>query len=389
MLFSKGSAKLAGPDHLRALAITLVLLFHYRIFAHPSWIDKAGSFGWTGVDLFFVLSGYLISAPLFKQIAAGRPLSLKEFFVKRVFRILPAYLTVLAVYVFFPVLRERETLAPLWKFLTFTQNYGQDIHRYGTFSHAWSLCVEEQFYLLLPFTMLLIRGRKSVFLVAGLFLLGFALRLYSWYVLIPTGDGIAWYKYMYYPTYTRLDGLLVGISIAGLRQFYPGVRSFFEQKKGWFLVTGLGLTAVAYIICLDPYSFTASIVGFPLVAIAYGCVLISLLSPKNRSFRVSSFIAALSYSLYLSHKIVIHLVQGQADRLGMDVNGTGMFVLCIVACIGAALLLRYAVEKPFMRWRDHVLKVAQREYPSPGIVSSPQSQSATIQTEESESRVSA
>ena len=72
--------------------------------------------------------------------------------------------------------------------------------------------------------MLLIRGRKSIFLVAGLFLLGFALRLYSWYVLIPTGDGIAWYKYMYYPTYTRLlDGLLVGISIAGVkRQFYPG-----------------------------------------------------------------------------------------------------------------------------------------------------------------------
>ena len=55
----------------------------------------------------------------------------------------------LLIYIFIPAFHERETLAPLWKMFTFTQNYGQDIRRYGTFSHAWSLCVEEQFYLLL------------------------------------------------------------------------------------------------------------------------------------------------------------------------------------------------------------------------------------------------
>lgn len=114
--------KLFGLDHLRALAIIMVFVFHYgHIFPHPGWTNSISSFGWTGVDLFFVLSGYLIASQLFASVAKTGTFSLKEFFIKRFSRILPAYFVVVALYFLFPLLREHEALAPLWKYLTFTQ----------------------------------------------------------------------------------------------------------------------------------------------------------------------------------------------------------------------------------------------------------------------------
>src|ERR1700744_2182121 len=116
--------KLLGLDHLRAFAIAYVVLFHFQIFGHPEWVNKAGSFGWTGVDLFFVLSAFLISGQLFNTIAKGKRISLREFFIKRVFRIIPPFLVILLLYAFFPYLREREEFAPIWRYLTFTLNFG-------------------------------------------------------------------------------------------------------------------------------------------------------------------------------------------------------------------------------------------------------------------------
>jgi len=110
----KQKLHLSGLDHLRALAITLVFLFHYRLFAHPGWIETFDSFGWTGVDLFFVLSGYLIARQIFEALKGGG-FSLADFYIKRSFRILPAYWTVLARYICLPAFREWEALAPLWK----------------------------------------------------------------------------------------------------------------------------------------------------------------------------------------------------------------------------------------------------------------------------------
>jgi peptidoglycan/LPS O-acetylase OafA/YrhL len=119
--------KLFGLDHLRALAIILVFFFHYQVaFKHPAWTETIGSFGWVGVDLFFVLSGYLIAAQLFNKVSEGKKISLKEFYIKRFFRIIPAYLLVVAVYFSLPSFREKEALPPLWRFLTFTQNFGLD-----------------------------------------------------------------------------------------------------------------------------------------------------------------------------------------------------------------------------------------------------------------------
>lgn len=144
------AAHLPGLDLLRAIAILLVFAYHASVFfAHPAELRSWAAFGWTGVDLFFVLSGFLITSQLLEVQARG-PINLTGYFLKRGFRILPAYWLVLAVYFLIPAWRETESPAPLWKYLTFTQNLGLDTVNNRTFSHAWSLCIEEQFYLALP-----------------------------------------------------------------------------------------------------------------------------------------------------------------------------------------------------------------------------------------------
>ncbi len=94
----KHSERWYGLDHLRAAAIIVVLMYHYRAFKHPQWIDEVGRFGWTGVDLFFVLSGFLISGQLFKEIEKKGKFSVNIFYIKRFFRIIPAYFFTLFLY---------------------------------------------------------------------------------------------------------------------------------------------------------------------------------------------------------------------------------------------------------------------------------------------------
>jgi len=361
--------KLHGLDHLRALAIISVLCFHYQFFGHPDWErGHASGFGWTGVDLFFVLSGFLIAGQLFERIANGKAISLREFFIKRFFRIIPPYFFVLILYIAFPVVREWGHLSPLWKYFTFTLNFGQDLSKYGTFSHAWSLCIEEQFYLLLPLVFCVFgyfkAGRRSAYLIVLLFIAGFIVRLLSWkYFAAPylsTNDfGLRWNEYVYYPTYNRLDGLLVGVSIAGLFTFYQKVKAWANRWCYLLLAVGIFMLIVAFQLCAVYASYNTAIYGFPIISIAYGLVLAAFVSPSCIFFKIKSkvtgLIATLSYSIYLSHKIVIHLVQKLLESFGIDKNGVLTMLICAVCVIAAALLMRYLIEKPFLRLRNRVL----------------------------------
>lgn len=100
--------KYVGLDHLRAIAITAVFLYHYRLFKHPQWVDDLFSFGWVGVDLFFVLSGFLIAGQLFTTLRKNEPIPVNEFVIKRFFRIIPPFLVVLSLYWLFPSLQEKK-----------------------------------------------------------------------------------------------------------------------------------------------------------------------------------------------------------------------------------------------------------------------------------------
>ena len=363
MNVSKSVERLNGLDHLRALAIIMVFLYHYQLpyFGYPDWLPEVAKFGWTGVDLFFVLSGFLISSQLFEQIKATHTISLKNFFIKRFFRILPAYWTVVLIYFSFAYFHEREALPPLWKFLTFTQNFGMNILAFGTFSHAWSLCVEEHFYFLLPITLYFILSikqfKRSIWLLIGLFLFGFAIRYYSWNSLYsPTG---LWYKYIYYPTYNRLDGLLIGVSIAAIYQFRPKVWTRISQHGNLIAMLGLTVLIAAAILFNDERSFESSIFGFPIISIGYGFLLIGAMGPGSVlsawDSKITSFIASLSYGIYLIHKGIIHMTQNIFSGLSLEPKSNFMIILCIAATILGALLLHLVIEKPFMKLRSKLL----------------------------------
>lgn len=361
--------KLLGLDHLRALAITYVVLFHYQSFGHPDWVTKVGEFGWTGVDLFFVLSGYLIAGQLFNDIVNKKTLSIQVFFTKRFFRIIPSYLVVVMLYFAFPSLREREQMASLWRYLTFTLNFGLELKNVGTFTHAWSLCIEEQFYLVLPIFILLLTkiniGKKAIFVLLGLFLSGFLIRYFNWHYfiepnLLSDSFRTLFYKIIYYPTYNRLDGLLIGVSIAGLYTFYPFIKESINKYSNFLMLTGVIILIGAYFVCTPQQSFATAIVGYPLIAIGYGLVTAAVVCPNNILYSVKSWltsqVATLSYGIYLIHKMSFHLTQDLLVKTGIDENSNLMLFSCLCSTITFALILRYTIERSSIKLRNRLLR---------------------------------
>jgi peptidoglycan/LPS O-acetylase OafA/YrhL len=368
---SSNVKRLHGLDHLRAVAIVLVLLFHYEFYyGVPEWLDTFSSFGWSGVDLFFVLSGYLIADKLFRELDARGGIDFKGFYLNRFLRIIPAYLAVVALYFSFPNLQEGRGLQPLWKFLTFTQNISIDIFR-NTFSHAWSLCVEEHFYLLLPILLHFIFSRKithrAFYFFIAVAVLGVLIRYSIWEAFVApaygrTRIGVA-IKDIYYPTYTRLDGLLVGVAIASIFRYSPSLKGKIVKHGNVLLALSLILLLAAYflfdgsIVSIEFTSWTVALFGFPLVSVAYGFMVIAAMSPNcilsKYKFRPTAILATLAYSIYLSHKITNHLINTQLKYV-LELESYQVFPVCLFAAILGALILHLFVEKPFLILRNNL-----------------------------------
>lgn len=362
------SEKLYGLNHLRAVAILLVLMYHYRAFKHPGWIDTVGKFGWTGVDLFFVLSGFLISGQLFKEIERSKSISLKTFFIKRFFRIIPPYLFTLFLYFSFPFFREREALSSFWKFITFTQNYGLDVINRGAFSHAWSLCIEEQFYLVLP--LLLLVGiqtkmyRYTILFTFLLILFSLTIRYITWNIsVIPVMETDdfwkVWYMKLYYPTHTRLDGLAVGVMISFLMQYSLKFQKMVHSNGNTLFIAGVVLLGVSFWVCNDQASQGASVFGFTCVALSYGIILMSAVSgssflSKSKSY-ITAQLAGLSYAVYLSHKGIIHIVQEALDYFNVETSGGISLCVCLLTCIAGGLFFRFVIERPSAKFKYSIL----------------------------------
>ena len=266
-------------------------------------------------------------------------------------------------------MREHGTPAPYWKFLTFTQNLGLDLRSQSAFSHAWSLCVEEQFYLFFPIILIVLvylnAVRKGFIILISLFFLGFVARLYAWNVLVFPFNGtnlfgVYWQEWIYYPTYARLDGLLVGISIAGIFQFKPKIKEHLKRYGNWTLVIGVLVLIAAYMVCSDERSFSLCMYGFPLVDIGCGFLVLGAVSPSSFIYKYNSpffsTIAMLSYSIYLIHKITIHVTQEQLFKLDIPKESNLMMMISLLMTIVAALMLHYMIEKPFMKFRLQLLK---------------------------------
>ncbi len=358
-----------GLHFLRTIAICWVFIFHYQGGYFYDWFYSVISFGWTGVDLFFVLSGYLIAQQLFKEANANNRISVKRFYVKRFFRILPAYFFILFLYFCIPIFKEKPILSPLWKYLTFTQNIGLNPSETNAFTHAWSLCIEEQFYIVFPFIVLLLsyfKAQKKIFNIVGaLFLFTCFIRLYLWEnnldpIKYPNGDdGNFWITWMYYPTYSRLDGLLTGITIAAIFEYLPTLRDTLLEFGNLFFIIGCAILVGAYFLCISRTSYNANVLGFPTVAIGYGFCVMAALCPNcflyKINFSIFKAIAILSYAVYLCHKAICKMCHIYFSRHGIDDEGNLMLLICIGATLLAALIIRFLVEKPFLKWRDTIL----------------------------------
>ena len=363
---TRPNARLHGLDTLRALAIFLVVIFHLQGLLPQSLLPSA-NIGWIGVDLFFVLSGFLIGGQLLKPyLEGGRP-RLGEFYRRRAYRILPAYLCVLLLYFAVPAWREAPGISAWWQFCTFTWNFSIDLPAHRAFSHVWSLCVEEHFYLILPVLVVWRMRRpsltKTVGLIAVLVLLGMTVRWYELVHLVRTsGDAeLVWVpfaKQIYYPTYSRLDGLLVGVTLALVRSFRPQWWAAAARRGHALLVLGLATTGMALWLFVWDFpsadSLMSTVLGFPLLSVGLGALVASSVS-ENGWLRVpgANLLATLAFSLYLTHKEIAHLDGLYLEpRLGYGDGSWTAAAVYGVTCLLAAGLLYRCVELPFMQLRE-------------------------------------
>jgi peptidoglycan/LPS O-acetylase OafA/YrhL len=350
-----------GLDLLRAIAIVLVVLYHAALFGFVLPYDVQ-RFGWIGVDLFFVLSGYLIAGQLLSALAGGKPPNVRRFYWRRALRILPAFLVILAICVFLPSWREYPAMPPVWKFLTFTQNLG--LRGGTTFSHAWSLCIESQFYLLLPLLLLaLARWRRGHWIIpCAVVVCGMVIRALIARANLNSSDPsfAVWQKFIYYPTYARLDPLTMGVCLAAIEHFRPSWWAALMKMAKWIWIPGLAAIVLALLLAEDTLSITSCTLGFPLIALGFSALLLGAVSPELPFSRVaipgSAFLATVAYSVYLSHKLMIHwtLSFGAAHSIS-ETSVTGYFLmLSSVLLAGSALF--FAVERPFLQMRQRYVK---------------------------------
>lgn len=382
-LLDTSAPRVPGLDLMRGIAILWVMLFHFRfMIALPRVLYWPSHYGWMGVDLFFVLSGYLIGSQLMRPYLKGSTPSLGGFYFRRAFRILPAYLTVLALYFVVPGFREAPSISPAWQFLTFTENFRINYAVDHAFSHVWSLCVEEHFYLVLPLLILLLmrkpRFGKALTLILGILAFGIFIRGYIYLhqlrPLLLAGNDDFYLRYterIYYPTHTRLDGLLVGVVLACLKTFRPLWWEKMMSRGYLLLISGLLACGCAMWLFRDRFVFSATLVGYPLLSLGLGLLVACSISPQllaslqrllpgRRGERIRllsgqcfAMLATLAYSLYLTHKQISHLCRVHLSQY-MQPAGWSALALTFIASICVAILLYLAVERPFLRLRERL-----------------------------------
>jgi peptidoglycan/LPS O-acetylase OafA/YrhL len=360
-----------GLDLVRAAAIAAVMLYHAKtMMLVPQPAPWLISFGWMGVDLFFVLSGFLIASQLLKPWVEGAKPDYKQFFARRALRTIPAFAVVVLLYFTFPLLRETAAIQPFWQFATFTENLLFSPTGPKAFDQVWSLCVEEQFYLLFPLALSLLAikpsARKTITLLVAMLVTAVFLRAFVWLAFVAdrpfdVHSGSKWQAYVtliYYPTWCRLDGLLAGIAIATLKIFRPSAWQRFVAQPNLLLAVGLTGVSAAMLLFAGPFSPLAGVaLGFPLVSASAALIVAAASTGRGLVGKYRVFggqaLATGAYSLYLTHKMAFHAVRTWISP-AFGATGYAELGLAIVVALFVGALLYWAVERPFLIVRERL-----------------------------------
>jgi peptidoglycan/LPS O-acetylase OafA/YrhL len=297
-------------DGIRACAVLMVIVFHELngTSVHGSLqtaIARLAYLGHTGVDLFFVLSGFLITGILLRS--RGSDKFLTNFYIRRFLRIFPLYYA----FLIFDYAVGRDTVGSRWPYWIYLQNV------WSTFKipesgpgHFWSLAVEEHFYLIWPLLVMKFEGRK---LKAALWI------IISFAALIRIALIAAGYDPIQF-TFARMDALAIGAMIA----VYSSERPLIHMRRPALtaLAIGISVAVVMFLTLHGEKNFAAQIIRYPLVASIYGLLIIlaTSASPSNLAVRALSMrlpcsIGKYSYAMYVFHVTVAHFV----SRLGIAI----------------------------------------------------------------------
>jgi peptidoglycan/LPS O-acetylase OafA/YrhL len=335
--------RIARLDGLRGVAIALVIAFHTLRF----------TYGWIGVDLFFVLSGYLVTSILRRD--RNDAAFWKPFYIKRATRILPPFLIALLVCAIFC----RAEWHRMWFYYTFAlANFGLIPTNGGgvMFGGLWSLAVEEHFYLLWPFAIRFLSGRTLVRLLICILILEPILRG----VVTPFTDKY-WITYALTPF--RLDGLAAGALLAILMEAPPSWLAAWSKRAGIFALLAIVAMAVTHRFNSKENTLLFNVVGYSLTAIGFASLLAYVLL-RAKSWmstllesRALIFLGTISYGVYLFHRPIFEAFTALGDRHGWHHHAALLPVALPVALLLCWLLFRFVESRMIVlghRWAKQV-----------------------------------
>jgi peptidoglycan/LPS O-acetylase OafA/YrhL len=322
---------IAALDGIRAVSVLIVILYHGGL----EWVP-----GDLGVSAFFVLSGFLITWLLFKEEDRTGGVSLKSFYIRRLLRIFPAYYAFFAVSIAFDYIRGyRWDHALIYSGLLYVTNYYNAFHGHPptAIAHAWSLAIEEQFYLLWPFLFLTFRRRKE-------FLISAIVSVCLWRTYLYGFRGVST-AYVYNAFDTRFDNLAIGCLLATLLHSEKLPR-LIARPSNRIALLALGLLVISRSFSPQLYHYT---LGFTVDALLISILIVQAILLQDSPFwrwleyPVSRYIGRISYPMYLYHIWAI----GAALRLHVWPIPIAILITVLLAS-GSY----YLVEKPFLRLKS-------------------------------------